>query len=374
MSILLFLGIVAVSWLIILQLERMGKLGAERHAVLLLFKTERGKGFISWIARPKRFWKVFGSIGIVVGILGMVLVVFFLVYALYSTYVLNMPMEGAKPVIPGVTIPFWYGIIGLITVLVVHEFSHGIIARSEDVSIKKLGAVFITIIPIGAFVEPDEEELKAKKRISRMRIYSAGSFGNILFATFAIILMLSFSGYFFDRSIVQIGDVVECSPAEGTLEKGMVLEEIDGRPISGAEDFREATKDIKPDTDVTIKTDKGRFMIKASERPDNPERGYIGIWPAHPLNEGLPEYIYSSLFWIALLNQGIGLINLAPLHLGIAATDGHHILKEILSKFGIKDTERATLAISSAVLIVLLFSLLGPSPDPAMAMGCKNGA
>ncbi|MEE9474489.1 MAG: site-2 protease family protein, partial [Candidatus Hydrothermarchaeaceae archaeon] len=168
MSILLFLGIVAISWLFILQLERMGKLRAERHAILLLFKTERGKGFISKVARYKRFWKVFGSIGIAVGIMGMILVVFSLVYALYSTYILKLPMEGAKAVIPGVTIPFWYGIIGLITVLVVHEFAHGIIAMSEDVPVKNLGAAFLTIIPIGAFVEPDEEKLKAKKRISRM--------------------------------------------------------------------------------------------------------------------------------------------------------------------------------------------------------------
>lgn len=359
MSILLFLGIVAISWLFILQLERMGKLRAERHAVLLLFKTERGKGFISKVARYKRFWKVFGSIGIAVGILGMILVVFSLVYALYSTYILKLPMEGARAVIPGVTIPFWYGIIGLITVLVVHEFAHGIIAMSEDVPVKNLGAAFLTIIPIGAFVEPDEEKLKAKKRISRMRVYSAGSFANILFAIFAFILMVSFSGYFF--SVVEVGEVVEGSPAEGVLEEGMVLEEVDGRPTSDLDDFWEAVRDIKPDTEIIIKTDRGTFTIKTSEREDDPERGFIGIRPTSPLNVGLPEYIFSLLYWIALLNQGIGFINLAPLHFGIAATDGHHILKDILSKFGIKDAEKVTLAISTTVLMVLVFTLLGPS-------------
>lgn len=363
MSILLFLGIVAVSWLFILQLEKMGKLRAERHAILLIFKTEKGKGFISWIAKYKKFWKVFGSIGIVVGILGMLLVIFSLVYALYSTYILKVPIEGAKAVIPGVTIPFWYGIIGLITVLVVHEFAHGIIARSEDVPVKNLGAVFLTIIPIGAFVEPDEEELKAKKRISRMRIYSAGSFGNILLAIFAFILIISFSGYFFNNSVVEIGGVMGDSPAEGTLEKGMIVEEINGRPISSPEDFVEATRDIRPNTEVIIKTDRGTFTIKTSEREDNPQRGLVGIWITVPLNKGFPEVIFSSLYWIAILNQGIGFINLAPLHLGIAATDGHHILKDILSKFGVKDAEKVTMAISMTVLMVLMFTLLGPSPS-----------
>lgn len=361
MSILLFLGIVAISWLFILQLEKMGKLRAERHAILLIFRTGKGKGFISWIGKYKRFWKVLGSIGIVVGILGMMFVVFSLVYALYSTYILKVPVEGVTPVIPGVTIPLGYGIIGLITVLIIHEFSHGIIARSEDVPIKSLGAVFLTIIPIGAFVEPDEEELKAKKRISRMRIYSAGSFGNILLAIFAVVLIISFSGYFFNSSIVEIGEVIKDSPAEGVLEEGMVLEEIDGRSISGPDDFWEAARNLKPHTDVTIKTDRGTFTIKTSKREDNPERGFIGIWIITPLNKGFPEYIFWSLRWIALLNLGIGLINLAPLHFGIAATDGHHILKDILSKFGVKDAEKVTLAISTTVLMVLLFALLGPS-------------
>ncbi|MEE8402810.1 MAG: site-2 protease family protein [Candidatus Hydrothermarchaeaceae archaeon] len=365
MSILLFFGIVAVSWLFVLQLEKMGKLGAERHAILLIFRTERGKGFISRVAKHKRFWKVFGSVGVAVGILGMLLVIFSLVYSMYSTYVLRVPMEGARAVIPGVTIPFWYGIIGLITVLIIHEFSHGIVAKSEDVSIKTLGALFITIIPIGAFVEPDEEELKAKKRISRMRIYAAGSFGNILAAIFAVILMISLSAHFLDTSVVEIGEVLEDSPAEGILEKGMILDGINGRPLSGPEDFLEVAQELKPNTDVTIKTDRGTFTIKTSENKDYPQRGFIGIRVTSPLKGGFPDYIFypllSSLYWIALLNQGIGFINLAPLHFGIAATDGHHLLKDIISKFGIKDAEKITQAISTTVLIVLAFTLLGPS-------------
>lgn len=361
MSILLFLGIVAISWLLILQLERMGKLNMERHAILLIFRTERGKGFISGIAKYKRFWKIVSSIGIAVGVLGMLFVVFSLVYSLYSTYFLKIPVEGAKAVIPGVTIPFWYGIIGLMTVLLVHEFAHGIIARSEDVKIKTLGAVFLTIIPIGAFVEPDEEELKAKGTISRMRIYAAGSFGNILLAIFAFTMMMSFSGYFFNTSTIEIGGVMPNSPAEGILEKGMVLEAVDGVPISSTKDFRGAVSDIKPNTKVVIKTGSGTFTIKTSEKKGDPQKGFIGMWITSPLNEGLPEYIFSSLYWIALLNQGIGFINLAPLHFGIAATDGHHLLKDILSKLRFKGAEKIALAISTSVVMVLVFTLIGPS-------------
>ncbi len=370
MSFALFLSVVMFGWLFILYLEKVGKLPAERHAVLLLFKTERGKGFIEWISGYKRFWKLFGSMAILIGILGMVLVVFSLLFSIYSTYFLHEVSEGVMLVIPGVTIPFWEGIIALITVLVVHEFAHGILARREDVSIKSLGAILVTIIPIGAFVEPDEEELKAKEIGPRMRVYAAGSFANILLAILILIAMGSFSGYFIDSSVIQIAGTVKCSPADGPLRGGMLVEAINGKPVSGIRDFFEITRDLKPNTDVKINTDEGLFIIKTTNHPDYPDRGYIGISPISPLYPGLPEFIFTVLKWIFQLNLGIGLINLAPLHLGIAATDGYYIFRDILSKFRVKNVEKVVTAVSSGVLILLVMSLLWPVRVPVPAVVC----
>ncbi|MFQ6105818.1 MAG: site-2 protease family protein, partial [Candidatus Hydrothermarchaeaceae archaeon] len=230
--------VIAVSWLIILEIERRGKLGAERHIIFLLFKTEKGKAFISKIAMHRRFWKVFASVGIAVGILGMFAVVYLIAFTVYSKYVLELPTpSGVMAVIPGVTIPFWYGMFGLMTVLVVHEFSHGIVARSENVSLKSLGIVFLTIIPIGAFVEPDEKELKSKSRIARLRVYAVGSFGNILLALVGALIIFSFLGFFYDLSTVQVSGIVDGAPAEEVLEEGMILKSIDGKDISSNQDF-----------------------------------------------------------------------------------------------------------------------------------------
>ncbi|MBU2559934.1 site-2 protease family protein [archaeon] len=360
MSFTLFFVVVSLGWLIILGLEKVGKLPAERHAIILLFKTERFKGFIDRVARFKRFWKVFGSAGIVFGILGMVLVVITMLLAAYSTYIGRKPVEGAMFVIPGVTIPFWYGIIALITVLVVHEFAHGILARREGISIKSMGAILVTIIPIGAFVEPDEEELEAAARGPRMRVYSAGPFANMVVAIFSLVLIIAFSGFLFNAQVVEIDGVVEGSPAFGVLEEGMVLEEINGLAIQSPKDFVKATVELEPDKDVTIKTDRGTFTITSTTRVNYPDRGYIGIFVTSPFNGVVQEYIYGILYWIFLLNQGIGLINMAPLHLGIAATDGHHILRDVLSKIGIKGAEKATMAVSKTVTFVLLLVLVGP--------------
>lgn len=368
-----FLGILFIAWLVVLQLERMGKLKAERHAIFLLMRTERGKEFISSIS-GFRFWPAIATFGVVIALLGMVLVIFSLGYAIYSTYFLKAHIEGAKLVIPGVTIPFWYGIIGLVTVLVIHEFSHGIIARSENVPIKNLGAVFLTIIPIGAFVEPDEDELKEKSGIAKLRVYSAGSFGNIVLAMGALIAWLSFSAQVFDPNSIQIVEVVKGSPADGILDEGMIIREINGQTISSRNDFLEATRKIEAGEEVSIKTNKGSYLIEAMSRERQPTRGYISIRVHNAAKAGISNYagislllfIEGSLQWIFFLNQGIGLINLAPLHFGVAATDGHHILKEIISKFiGEANAEKITFFISTTTLIALVFTLISPSPSIA---------
>ena len=73
------------------------------------------------------------------------------------------------------------------TVLVVHEFGHGIISRVEGVRIKSIGVLLLAVLP-GAFVEPDEEDIEKSKRISKLRIFAAGSIFNLSLAAVALLL------------------------------------------------------------------------------------------------------------------------------------------------------------------------------------------
>jgi len=98
-----------------------------------------------------------------------------------NTLSTKAPSAGVQLVIPGVTIPLWYGLIGLIVVMVVHELSHGVVARAEKLRLKSVGLVLFAVIP-GAFVEPDEDELKKAPLLSRLRVYAAGSMANIVVA------------------------------------------------------------------------------------------------------------------------------------------------------------------------------------------------
>lgn len=363
----IFLAVVVVSWILILILERTGRLNVERHLVLLIVRTERGKKFISDLARYRRFWEVFGSLGIAVGFLGMILVMYSIADGLYAKYVSGSPVMGVQAVIPGVTIPFFYGVIGLATVLVVHELGHGIIARSENISLKSLGLVFFTIIPIGAFVEPDEEELKKSSRAAKLRVYAVGSFSNILLAILALGGMVFVTHNFFDTNQVQIVEIVEDSPAMGVLAEGMIIKEINGVKIDSMRSFFEAMRSVKAQDTISVKTDKGVFTITTVPREDNPARGYMGVVVNNAVREPisrilgltLPMAIYFSLYWIFLLNQGIGLINLAPLHFGFAATDGHHMLREVLAGF-LKEgnADKLSIFISGLTMLGLLFMVV----------------
>jgi membrane-associated protease RseP (regulator of RpoE activity) len=362
---------VIAAWFLMVILERKGWLLGERHAMFLILRTRNGRDLISRISRFRRFWRLFGTLGAVLGVLLMVLMTASILYNIYSTFSTGVEMMTAKAVIPGVTIPLWYGIIGLVSVLLVHEFSHGIVAKSEGISLKSLGAVFLTVFPVGAFVEPDEEELKGSSPMTRLRVYSAGSFANILMAILAIVALVLFTALVFDPGAVQIVGVVEGSPADGVLEKGMVLEAINGHGVGSIEDFFQATREIGPGQDITIQTDRGTFALHTIPRVDDPDRGFVGVRVHNKVREPLaryvglaaPLFIFYSLYWIFFLNQGIGLINLAPLHLGIAATDGHHILKETLARFlGDVRAERVSFMVSFTMVFFLLFGVLRPSP------------
>ena len=66
-------------------------------------------------------------------------------------------IPGINPILPLEFIG--YIILALVVAMVVHEFSHGILTFAGKLKVKSLGILYC-IVPIGAFCEPDDEELK----------------------------------------------------------------------------------------------------------------------------------------------------------------------------------------------------------------------
>ena len=309
------------------------------------------------------------NVGIVVAFGAMAFITWTLVSSLPSVF----EAPAVSIVIPGVEmpgssiyIPFLYGIIALATVLIVHEFSHGIQSVGEKISIKSIGLLLFAIIP-GAFVEPDEDELKEAKRSSRLRVYAAGSIANITLAIIALLLVsLISSGIlaFFAEDGIAIDRIVSDSPSDGVLKEGMVLEAIDNHQITNSSTYLEVVSHYSPGDNVSVKTDQGSYTLTLDKNPNNDSRGFFGIQANKHfklINNSLgpiPWILFEllELFqWVAMLNLGIGLFNLLPLK----PLDGGYMLEILLSyKLSENIYKPIVNALSVVMAMIIVFSIV----------------
>ena len=190
------------SFIIIFTLKRRGVLEKRNISIAgpaRLLRTKRGIIFLKKIASKKRFWKAYGSTGIVFCIIMMIIFVLFFLWNLSIVFGLSpeqraevLPGAEFYLILPGINpiLPLEYLIyiiVALIVAIIVHEFSHGILTLAGNLKVKSMGLLYF-IIPIGAFVEPDEEQIKKTTISKRMRVYAVGPLSN--FVTFSICLLL----------------------------------------------------------------------------------------------------------------------------------------------------------------------------------------
>lgn len=337
-----------IIWIITIAFkDQLEKYGVFTYFPVILWKTKRFKGFIEKIANiSPRFWKFYMNIGVVVAFISMIAMFVFMIYSVlqigeYSSVSLVIP--GVE--VPGspIFIPFIYGILALITVLIVHEFSHGILFVVEGIDLKSVGLALFAILP-GAFAEPDEEDMEKAKKISRTRTYAAGSVANIVLAIVALLCINCIAGSIipntFEESGVRITNVIGGTPSDGILTEGMLIKEVNGTEIKDSKTYLYSISNIKPNSNLSIKTDKGSYVIKTATNPNNKTRGYLGISTQKELlvkydvskvyGDDLPFiwiYLRELFNWIFILNLSVGLFNLLPMK----PLDGGHMFYELLT-------------------------------------------
>lgn len=174
----LVLAIFLLYWGLVSTLNKKGIL--EKYNIstwgplpILMIRTTKGLGLLDTLAKPKKYWRYFANLGILlmfVGMASMFLIILISDLAMYTSFLNDAVPEPGKYnaprnifLIPGVNefIPFTWGFIALIVTLVVHEFSHAILCRVENIRVKSMG-LLLALVPIGGFAEPDEEELFGK--------------------------------------------------------------------------------------------------------------------------------------------------------------------------------------------------------------------
>jgi len=233
-GLLIFFAILLLYFIMVFTLHKRGIL--EKHNIslygpALLIRTKKGLNFLKKIASKRRFWKAFGSFGVVFCIVFMVLMVLLLVWQAWAVLGFTPEQKEALPgpeialVLPGINpiLPIeyiGYILLALVVAVVVHEFSHGILVFVGKLKVKSLGILYL-IVPIGAFCEPDEEELKKAETKKRMRVYAAGPLSNFVVALVSIML---FSFVF--MSAVQ--------PVQSAEEGMVVLKVYEDSPVDKA--------------------------------------------------------------------------------------------------------------------------------------------
>jgi membrane-associated protease RseP (regulator of RpoE activity) len=103
---------------------------------------------------------------------------------------------GSILLLPGLNplLPIVYGWIAIVVAIAIHEGAHGVVARSAGLKVKSSGLILFLFIPIGAFVDVDEEEIKkARPRVS-LRVMAAGVGANVTLAAVCLIGVLIIVG------------------------------------------------------------------------------------------------------------------------------------------------------------------------------------
>lgn len=261
-----------------------------------MIRTTRGQKFLDMIARPRTLWKVFADIGIPLMLIGMFLMFLLIIFSdiLYFSSLQRQTMPPPTELhelrniflIPGINefIPVVWGIIGLIVTLVVHEFSHAILCKVEDIRVKSMGLILV-LVPIGGFAEPDEEQLFGKSanggetnkvqqpanRRKRVRILAAGVMANFVTALVAFVLFFIVIGNIAPVSDVMITDVVAGSPAaDAGLTKSTIITHVNGIKIENASSFYANVDAVPVNETITlrIKNDGNSGDVTLTPYPD----------------------------------------------------------------------------------------------------------
>jgi len=347
----------------------------------IMYKTKLGlKGMDSGAKKIPGLLKTVSFLGVVLGFLGMLLICFELLRNTFNLLLKPGVAPGIQPVLPfevkGVFfVPFIYWILAIFFIAVIHEFSHGIIARVYNIKIKSSGVAFLGIVlPLipAAFVEPEEKQLVKKSLRAQLSVFAAGPFANIIAAGLVLLLVshvaAPVAGAAFDAKGVEIVNIVPDGPFDKAgIKEGELILKIESKPVTSSINF---TKDIathSPEERVVFTTDKSSYAVELGKNPKNESKPYLGISTKQhtEINPGFKakygsfvpgaiEWISGFLYWLFILNLGIGLFNLLPL----GPIDGGRMVKAVLERISKKKGAIIWKYISVLFFILVLFNVI----------------
>jgi membrane-associated protease RseP (regulator of RpoE activity) len=283
-------------------------------------------------------------------------------------------------VIPGVQIPgspifvpFWYGIIALFVVVLVHEFGHGIIAKSHGLKIVSTGIGFMGPLPL-AFVEPDEKQVVKQDSVIQHSIFAAGPFFNVLLVGVVMLIALFIVNPLISTMVtpqgVIFGAIQDGYPAaQYGIEKNVVYDNINNVHVADTSELATMFSCVKPNETVRIGNENKTVTLITAASPTDPKKGYMGVTSIKTnyvlkSQEWWFKVVYYLLFmlstlldWVMTLSLGIGLANLLPL----GPVDGGRMLnKAAIDINGKKNGTRVWATVSIVTLVIMILLLFVP--------------
>ncbi len=323
--------------------------------------------------------------------------------------------------LPGINpfIPVIYGLIGIIIAVVIHEGTHGVLARRFHLPVKSTGLLFFLIVPIGAFVEVDEKLVQKARFRDSGRIMAGGPGSNIIVAAIALFLLLGLVGGLQPHIYngIYVGSIITSSPADnlhlqGHFGTGDLITAVNGTQVESQQALSNYMAHTSPNQSLILTVNhQGQptnYTIILKANPSNKSIGFIGITdlmsssdltsikngyssaitsPTRatiylvvpgilPQAETVVPFsntlngLYTSpvlgnawypvaltLFWIFFINVNLAFFNAIPLY----PLDGGQALLNFFSHFGKKSVEvraKALTAVCSIVMLALILTFL----------------
>ncbi|MGI0055300.1 MAG: site-2 protease family protein [Thermoplasmata archaeon] len=340
-------GLAVLAYAVVVYgLWRLGWIGRDRPISLLgpalMIKTKRGRDFIDRVGRRVRVWSIAGDIAIVLAAITMAaMVVLLLVDAVLSFGLSASQAPSAQEAlgIPGINpiIPIGYGIVALIIGVALHELFHGFVARSQKIGVKSLGVLWC-VVPVGAFVEQNDEDMEGASRRRRDRVAAAGVLANFILAFVCIVILsaLVASSVAPNANGVGVVGTIGGSPAAVTgIGAGSIIVSVNGTPTTTNLALQNALEAIPPNTPVPIvyfspttngfvtSTVRLEPLSNYTGNPADADKGFLGVSLSYltptqlaqtlvnPLTSG-PNPLAGAVNWLVLPIAGLSPIAGGP--------------------------------------------------------------
>ena len=232
------------------------------YGPVLMLKTRMGRGLIDSIAARRRFWKAYGTVSVIVTFATTIVFTLLFLVAIYlasqgrtlpSASISEIGQPGVSPIAFVV-----FAVIGFGIAVLFHELVHGVLSVIAKIKVESMG-ILLLLVPIGAFVEPNDKELKKAPRSARLRLFSAGPATNLFVGVVVMAVLVGFVAPAATSTSegAVVTSVAPGSPAEVSgIATWSRITGVGGEPIRDSSDFRNVSF-VTPGSLISINFTRG---------------------------------------------------------------------------------------------------------------------